>query len=387
MGGLRLDQVKDWAGLKDAASHWDIPSSNIAYADVDGHIGWIAAAATPVRRNGDGIMPVPGNTDAYEWERRLTVDELPQKFDPPEGYVATANSNILPAGYPHTITHDWTSPNRIHRIDEAMKATAVHDLDTSRRLQLDVTSMPARRLVPLLANVGKAGDGTAELRDMLAGWDCRLTPDSGAAALYEAWQAELVERVLRPRIPARVWPIFSNRPAVDTLIRVLESPDEWYGADPVAKRDEILLECLAEAAAALEKSLGPRSSWQWGRLHIIEFTHPLSPAAGPTTDAERNVAALFDLAPVARGGDAQTPMATAGPGYRQSYGASYAQVFDLSDWDKGLAINTPGQSGQPGSPHYGDLLESWAAGDYFPLAFSPAAVDAATKHRLELRPA
>ena len=71
---------------------------------------------------------------------------------------------------------------------------------------------------------------------------------------------------------------------------------------------------------------------------------------------------------------------------RQVHGASYLQLLDLSDWDRGLATSTPGQSGQPGSPHYGDLLPLWAEGKYFPLAYSRAKVEEVTLHRLRLTP-
>jgi penicillin amidase len=73
--------------------------------------------------------------------------------------------------------------------------------------------------------------------------------------------------------------------------------------------------------------------------------------------------------------------------FRQVHGATYRHLLDLSDWDKGLATSAPGQSGQPGSPHYGDLLPLWGKGEYFPLAFSRRKVEAVTKHRLWLRPA
>jgi penicillin amidase len=67
-------------------------------------------------------------------------------------------------------------------------------------------------------------------------------------------------------------------------------------------------------------------------------------------------------------------------------GASYREIFDLSDWDNAVGVNVPGQSGQPGSPHYDDLLPLWTRGQYFPLRYTKQSVDRETTDLLELRP-
>ena len=118
----------------------------------------------------------------------------------------------------------------------------------------------------------------------------------------------------------------------------------------------------------------------WGELHTAAITHPLA-KLGP------EYAAAFNRGPVPKSGDALTPnAATHDKEFRMTNGASYREVFDLSDWDNGLATSTPGQSGQPGSPHYDDLLPLWANEEYFPLMYSRGKVEEVTKNRLVLRP-
>jgi len=90
---------------------------------------------------------------------------------------------------------------------------------------------------------------------------------------------------------------------------------------------------------------------------------------------------------MSRSGDANTVMATGGANFRQTAGASYREVIDLGDFDNSVAINVPGQSGQPESAHYADLLKPWAEGGYFPLLYSRQRVEAETKHLLVLEPA
>jgi penicillin amidase len=139
--------------------------------------------------------------------------------------------------------------------------------------------------------------------------------------------------------------------------------------------DTLALAALDSASVVLRGRLPQQTTTMhsWGTVHVAELRHP--------------VAAAFDLPPVARSGDANTVMATGGANFRQTAGASYRQVIDLGNFDNSVAINVPGQSGQPESEHYADLIEPWANGEYFPLAFSRKRVEAETKHVLMLEPA
>ena len=130
---------------------------------------------------------------------------------------------------------------------------------------------------------------------------------------------------------------------------------------------------LADAVAELTKRFGADTTkWRWGTVHVAELRHPLARA--------------FDLPPVSRAGDGNTVFATGGANYQQTSGASYREVIDLGDFDNSVAINVPGQSAQPGSEYYADLLPLWGNDKYFPLVFSRARVEKETKHLLELRP-
>jgi penicillin amidase len=148
---------------------------------------------------------------------------------------------------------------------------------------------------------------------------------------------------------------------------------------PEELRGQVMLESLADAFRDARAMLGASpGAWRWGGLHTITFRHPL--ANTPTR------AAAFNLGPVERGGDSLTPNATSGPNFLQSSGASYRHILDFADWDRSVFTSTPGQSGQPGSPHYGDLLPLWAEGKYSPLPFSRKAVEKYTTNTLLLAP-
>jgi acyl-homoserine lactone acylase PvdQ len=117
-------------------------------------------------------------------------------------------------------------------------------------------------------------------------------------------------------------------------------------------RNDILVRTLNATLFDVRKRLGSdESEWKWGNLHKAYFRHPLHV---PT----------LDLVPHARPRDAYTVNATGGPGYRQSNGASYREIIDVSDWDRSMMTNVPGESGVPGDRHYGDLIDDWADGRY-----------------------
>ncbi|HEV7519281.1 MAG TPA: penicillin acylase family protein, partial [Thermoanaerobaculia bacterium] len=366
---LALDRASDWPSFLAATARWKLPSENIVYADVDGNIGWVAAGLMP-RRRWSGLLPVPGD-GRFEWQGFLAAAELPQAFNPPAGLIVTANDNILPPGYPHALSYEFAPPFRSRRIREVLARADRLTVADSAALQGDDLSLLARRLVPVLLAAARArGEGEDPDVQALAAWDFHMRPEGAAPLLFETWLAAVAKRVYSEQLAKMPHGIaYAEAPHYDpeVLIRLLTAPDE-------KGRDAVVLGALDDARAEVRSRLGPdRARWSWGALHQARFHHPL--------------AAAFDLPPVARGGDGNTVNATGGAGYEQQFGASYREVIDLADWDRSLAVNVPGQSGQPGSPYYADLLPLWAEGRYFPLLYSRRRVEEETAHLLRLTPA
>lgn len=369
LGSLALDQVEDWDGFVEAMRAWKVPAENIVYADVDGNIGWIPAGLMPVREGWSGLLPVPAHTGRYRWSGFREIEELPQILNPDAGFVATANHNILPEGYPHDLGFDWSAPYRFERINEVLEQRGKFTVEDFKRLQHDEMSLPARELIKMLRNMS---DPDSRAIAMFHEWDYVLDADSGAAALFEAWMKRLPSKYVSSQAPPSARELVAQYLQLPRLIAGLrDAPDQ--------ERRAIMTESLDEAFAELSLTLGSDSAtWRWGTLHTIGFRHPLS------NSSTRQ--AVFDLEPVERGGDGFTPNATRGAGYSQSSGASYRHILDLADWDRSVFTSTPGQSGQPGSPHYADLLPMWAEHRYAPLLFSREAVEENTANRLLLLP-
>jgi penicillin G amidase len=354
-----------------------VPSENQLYADVEGNIGWKVAGLTPVRKGWHGLLPVPGD-GRYEWQGFLPAAELPQEFNPARHFLATANHNILPPGYRHELGYDWGPTFRFDRIVETFsqpdrKFTA----EDFQRLQHDELAVPARELIGLLARAQGAEADLKPWIERLAKWNRVVSKDSAEAALYVLWTGKLPEAAFRKRIPETLWPIVGDGLSTDNLIRLLEEASpRWFGDDPRRGRDAALLAALREAVAEARKRLGDDpAAWRWGAIHRTSFHHPLS-------GRDR----MFALPTYELGGDGDTVRVTWGPDYTVNFGASFREILDVADWDRSLATSAPGQSGQPLSPHYADLLPLWAEGRYFPLLFSRERIEAESKDKLLLEP-
>lgn len=362
---------------------WATPSGNHVCADVEGHVGWIATGLCPVRPTHDGLTPVPGD-GRFEWAGFLDYAALPRLIDPPEGYVASANEMNLPADFleRHAAPgFEWIDRSRITRVRAALGASGPFDVAATMALQTDVTSQPARRLARL-ARALPQDETTNTARALLDGFEGVLAVGSAAAALVEMWWA----RRLKPAALALLVPDGDTRALigpgdVEATLRALERPDTRFGADPVAACDALLARTLVDAYADCVAAMGADPArWAWGRLHHGYFAHPL--AGMP------QVGTRYDVGPWPLGGSAASPMHT---GYRPSdframHGASLRLAIDLGDVDASRFVNGAGQSGDPRSPHYADHGDAWAAGRYFPLPYTAAAVEAACATRLRLEP-
>jgi penicillin G amidase len=396
LGSMDYMRARDWDQFLAAMNRWGAPPENQLYADPTGTIGWKTGGLTPVRRNWDGLLPVPGD-GRYEWDGFYDMDQLPGAENPETGYLATANEMNLPPDFPpdRVITYDWYAPYRKERIDEVLGAGSAVTAQDSVRLQNDHVSIPARRIVARARTLLKDDVDVAEPLGLLGDWDGDLAADSPAAALFEVWyrrhlrldllrvalarvvEPERVEAALRAVLPDEVL-LADARVDLD----LLENPGDRFGPDPDAVLADVLRSSLSAAVADVEQLLGTdRDGWSWGRLHVARLRHPLTAVLGDAL-AERTA-----VGPAPRGGSGDTVGNTAyTPDFLQSAGSTFRIVVDVGSWDDSLVVNSPGQSGDPDSPHYADLFGTWAADDAFPLAYSRSAVEEVTEQRILLDP-
>lgn len=385
LASLRLNQAQNWNEFVAGMEKHYTPSENMVYADVDGNIGWFGGSIAPIRPRNDwsGMLPVPGNGD-FEWRGVLPGSALPRAYNPPEGYVATANEYNLPADYAYKdmSARTWAEPYRVQRIREVLADGSRLSVQQSQDLQYDNLSIPARTLGGYAKSLNSADPAVNDALNLLKDWDYRMETDSRAATIYAFWLPEVVKRVSDLYVPANGRAAFGDLSTRKTLEK-LAVPDTAFGTPPDRGRDALLLQALNDGVQKLRAKLGPDSTqWQWGKLHHIQFEHSLASLLPPDT------AKAWGTPRYAVGGDNDTVHRATfrKSDFRQISGASYRQVIDVANWDNSRVQNVPGQSADPRSPHYQDLLKGWATGEYFPMAFSRAKVDSQRADTLTLKP-
>lgn len=384
-GSINYMFAKNFQEFKLALLHWGAPAENQVYADVKGNIGWVSGGLAPVRPNWDGLLPVPGD-GRYEWAGFLAGDKLPWVYNPQQAWFASANEMNLPPDYPYRerkLGFEWPSADRYKRLSEVLSKPGKHSIADSMRLQNDLLSVPARRLVKLLKDLDSSDSRTQAALKLLRGWNFVESADSAPAALFEVWWSRYLAYVFKQGALSKAAAVTLG--SVDTayLLNALEHPQAAFASDALARRDWVLLTSLTLAWMDTQKLLGADSKqWQWGKLQQALIEHPFAAAVDAPTRAKLNVG------PMPKHGGAHTPnMSSYDPrNFRQTAGPSFRVVLDVGNWDNSRAINTPGQSGDPDSPHYRDLAPLWLKGDYFPLLYSRKRIEAATLQRIQLLP-
>jgi penicillin G amidase len=323
------------------------------------------------KRHWSGLLPVPG-TGAFEWAGFRDVDELPKAFNPSRGFIATANHDIRPEGYAIPLNYEFATPFRAQRITEVLDTGRHFTVGDFQRLQHDELSVQARTLVPrLLAAARSAQHDTAWEYGQLASWDLVMRADATAPLLFELWKDALSAAIVR-----RIVSSPEARRLVDEgyWLDSWPSPDSALARVPATSLDTLMVIAMDSALVDAANRLGSnRAAWRWGAVHTASFDH--------------HVTAAFDPAPTPRGGDGETVNSTSGANLRQQYGASFREILDFANWDNSVATSVPGQSGQPESEFYSNLLPLWGRGEYFPLVYSRDAVERATRYVLWLQPA
>lgn len=353
LGALRLNQASLTPTCREFLAHqryYLAPAENMICGDVDGNIAWHASALTP-RRDGGwyGRLPVPG-TGAYRWNGFR--DDLPYELNPDRGWIATANHDIHPAGYHPPLYFKQPPYVRFDRVVQLLTGRRDFTVADFERFQHDVTWPYIGDEKPLFSGWSSSRADVEWARQQVLAWDGRYTADSVAASIHNAWRRYLDAKALQPED-------WAARGGVGASARRLAL------AEPGPARIAAARAALEQAVESLATSLGPnRDEWRWGRQHRSEFPHPLVSA--------------YDLPGVERDGGGDTVAST---------GATFREIIDFANLDESRVTNTPGQSAQPGSPYYGNLLEGWSKGQYFPLRYTRAAVERDAAHRLTLQPA
>jgi penicillin amidase len=386
---LLLDKAQNWEEFREALSYWDVPSQNFVYADVEGNIGYQMPGRVPIRGKGDGSLPVPGWTGEYDWVGTIPFDSLPRAFNPPEGYIVTANNAVVGPDYPYLLTVDWSDRTalRAQRIVELIEELTPISVDDMKAIQGDNLSVWTREAMPhVLSALATYPDPRPA--ELLRAWDMQATRDSAAAALFESFRLHLAERTFSDDLgdsllrQAKAFTLY----ALEDLLADPRSP--WFDnrtTPQVETRDDIIRQAMDDAMKELTERLGPDiGKWRWGDLHTATFKNQALGQSGIAW-----VERIFNRGPVEADGTAGTVNNTAhnlNAPYAVRSGPSYRQIVDVGDWSRSVSMHTTGQSGHPFHRHYDDMIDPWRNIQYHPMLWNRTEVEARAEGILRLAP-
>ncbi|HJQ57788.1 MAG TPA: penicillin acylase family protein, partial [Vineibacter sp.] len=364
-GFAELALAKDWDQFLAAARKIVTPMQNIVYADTDGNIGLIAPAKVPIRRKGDGFLPVPGWTGEFDWAGFVPFEELPRAYNPPGGIIVNANARLVPGNFRHFISREWAEPYRQRRANAMIAGADQHNVGSMIAIQEDTLSPDAADTLPPLLALQPRDARQARAMDLLRHWNRRMRADTPEPLIYTAWLRALQRALYADELGEDLFKDFTS-PNVALLVTILRDRPEWCDdvRTPAAETcPEILLAALDAALDELQARYGASmQAWRWGAAHQATHRHALFDA----------VPLLRDIASVRFPSDGgMHTLNRATPSFRDSrapyaavHGAGLRAIYDFDDLDNSRFAIPLGQSGNFLSPWYANFVAGWRAFDY-----------------------
>lgn len=386
-----FDKARNWDQFRAAARNFHVPAQNLLYADTQGNIGYQMPGDVPIRKNGDGRYPVPGWTGIYDWTGFIPFDQLPYTFNPAEGYIATANNEIPPAGYPYLITADWDYGYRANRIVDLIKnAPGKIDISYIQKMQGDMYDANAATFVPLLLKLEGlfSGDQSAAF-NLLKTWDFQARPDSSAAAIFESFWRHLLQNTFDDDLPKDYWPDGGSR-WNEVMRNLVKNPNDPFWDDKSTKivvetEADILKKSLADAVKELDGMFGSDpAKWNWGDMHAATFRNQTLGESGVGLIED-----LFNRGPFPVGGGEAIIDATGWSvvdGYETNWLPSMRMIVDMSNLTNSLTVHTTGESGHAYNRHYADMSRLWSNIQYYPMLWDQGSIEAQSEGHLRLLP-
>lgn len=357
-----INFARNWEEFQAALRRYVGPMQNIVYADIDGNIGFTSPGRIPIRRKGDGSLPVPGWSGEYDWSGIVPFEEVPRAFNPPAGRIVNANAKVGGPDYPHFITRDWAEPYRQQRAATLIGRSKRHTASDMVSIQADALSPDVFDTIPILMRAKVTSDRAREALDRISVWDGRMLRDRPEPLIYTAWLRALHRALYADELGETLFAETMYSDDMRVPLHLLQQAPQWCDdvrtTDKKESCEEIIGQALENALNDLSARYGGSlTSWRWGEAHSALFRHRLFDAIAPlrflgnrSIEADGGFHTLNRAAPA--------PSFSRAP-YAALHGSTLRMVLDFSDLDRARFITPMGQSGNPLSPWYDNALEDW----------------------------
>jgi penicillin amidase len=369
-----MNVAANWSEFSAALGQWCWPTQNVVYSDDQGHIGYHAVGRVPIRPS--GIADVPIHDPAHAWQAYISFDDMPNAFDPPSGFLATANARVTTDASKYPLSDEWSDPYRIERIYKSLQG---HDGLTPKDMlavQTDVYSEVdqemGQRFAYAIDHTAGVDDRLRKAADLMRSWDGILTTESAAASLVTSARAALKPIILQPKLGDLAGQYYWSESNFAMEEIVMHGNADWL--PPGFKDWDAALTEAVRRGMDQGKAPGDVSFWRYGSWHVIDLEHPLAgflPIVG----------GIAGTGPQALSGDTITVKQVG-----RAFGPSQRFTMDWSNIDGSTENIVLGESGNPLSPYFRDQWNDYYGGTTFALPFSPAAVASQTQHTLRLVP-
>ncbi len=401
---LGFNHARSWSEFYEAARRFAVPCQNVIYADTVGNIAYWACGAVPIRRDGKGYFAYRGWETAGDWIGTIPFEQMPHAFNPPQGFIATANNRMYAQGYPYYLSVGWEPSSRIERINEFFDRHPQVDTAVFAEMQQDQFSKHAQYVLPKLlalladtttidsskgtnAALNPALEQQAQL--LLREWDFVESVESVAAAIFNVWELEFLRAIITDELGDSLFQSYTqwSTLAVRSLEHFVAHPaSPWFDDRTTSTRETapmIARQSLQTALAFLEKNVGTTiGDWQWGRLHQLTLTHAFG--------QRRPLNYLFNVGPMPLGGSANTISKAEYrlfKPYAVDVGPSVRMIVDLAAPQVRLQVLPGGASGQPRSPYYQDQVKLWQQGKYKRVELERKRLEQESRNAMVLQPA
>ncbi|MGD7043159.1 penicillin acylase family protein [Jeotgalibacillus proteolyticus] len=380
---INMNKAENWEEFEKALEDFHSPAQNFVFAAKDGTIAYKANGRIPIRKSGDGQLPVPGDSTDYEWSGYVPYDELPTLVNPEEGFIATANNAVVDESYPNHITDLWAQPYRYKRIVEVLEENDEMTVDDMMALQMDIKNLYAEEFLDNMIQTVRSSPNAKEWEEeltILEEWDRMDDKESAGPLLFHRWMKELPLVLFEEEIPKDAMELFRGTNHItDQMMR-----DSFSGDEPLWVKDYGSVEAwLGDAFDRVVRDLSEEfgedpADWRWGDYHQVYFEHPLS-SASPV------LAWLLNReGPIETSGSQITVQAQSyGKDGIADHGGAWRFVADVADLSTSYHLVGPGQSGHVKSDWYHDQIDDWIDGTYHETVTDPEKVEGQV---LELTP-
>lgn len=359
-----LNRGKNYQDYRKALTYYTAPAQNFVFAAADNDIAITPNGKFPLKYKDQGKFILDGSDPKDDWHGWIPAEQNPTVKNPPRQFVSSANQSSTDRTYPYYLNWEFSAYERGKRINDRLKVMTQATLDSMRLMQMDSYSIFAQDVLPVvLPRVDPSGLNATqkEAYHSVRGWDKNYNADELAPGIFELWMSRLNEDIWADEFKSGPVPMrFPSRDRTLQLIRK-EPNSTWFDNVNTSARetlDDLVNESFKYACDSLERRFGAiGKDWHWANVKGTNVPH-LAKIPG------------FGSKKLMIGGAKGTINALS-----ESNGPSWRMVVELGPQPKGHGVFPGGQSGNPGSPYYDNMIDTWAKGQLYDLVLMTSVND------------